>query len=246
MKWFTIQFEQVVCPPHASRLDDGLVPSRVHGMEAFMLSTYLAVSYGCQRALEFLSSRWISRLHERSLRALPTIMFVSGPGANTPQLTHLLAHACYVYLADLAVEARNLGVKAAELLHYDFKRRRDKNRASLPIRLYDQIRGGNHSLEKTWEKMFLDPPLGVQSATCGMHVRCLDTWLQRWDVMTLRVSFLPKMDILRKLNVLVAAFEGDVSLEHGMNSACRINAIDNLKETRRRLSQHLFHHFDLD
>ncbi|KAF5317510.1 hypothetical protein D9619_013130 [Psilocybe cf. subviscida] len=171
MKWFVMQFERLVCPSHAKMPDDAPEPSKEHPVEVFMLSTYLAASYGLQRALESLSRRWITRLHNRSLLAPPTIVFVYGRGANTPQLRHLLAHACYIYLADLSVEARNLGTKAAELLHSDFQGQRDDKRTFFPRRLYDQIRTGNCSLETTWEKMFRNPPQGQQGASCAMHAR---------------------------------------------------------------------------
>lgn len=196
--------------------------------ETFVRLIRLALLYRATDLSRAVQSRWLTRIHWHDLPPAPALVV-----ADAYDLRHLLCHAYYVHLVNVAPRiaraepiAAGTPLSAAQNLH---------------------IFCGYHSLLAAWRHLQETPPAFAPSAGCGAqtHTRCLVAWAARWALEAGRPSALAPVDVLRRLLSMEQHLEADPVLRECMGAGCRLAALDAIAKKRAEISDNLHHHFDL-
>ncbi|KAJ7464720.1 hypothetical protein B0H11DRAFT_2240500 [Mycena galericulata] len=196
--------------------------------ETFVRLIRLALLYRDADLSRTIQSKWLTRIHWHDLPPAPALVI-----ADAYDLRHLLCHAYYVHLVDVApsiVHGERIDIdtplSAAQNLH---------------------IFCGYYSLLAAWRQLQEAPPAFALTVGCDSqaHECCLVAWSARWALEIGRPSMFPPVDILRRLLSMEQHLEKDAVLLKCMGAECRLAALDAIAKKRAEISDNLHHHFDL-
>ncbi|KAJ7643656.1 hypothetical protein FB45DRAFT_895666 [Roridomyces roridus] len=196
--------------------------------ETFIRLIRLALLYHSPDLSRAVQSRWLTRMHWHELPSAPALVI-----ADAYDLRHLLCHAYYVHLVNVA----HLIVRTQPIDMY----------LSLSASQNLHVLCGYHSLRAVWRHLQTDPLEFRRAEGCSSqgHKRCLVAWATRWAVEIERPSALPSVDVLRRLFLMEQHLEADVLLRECMRPGCWRVALDAIARKRAEISDNLHHHFDL-
>ncbi|KAJ7143625.1 hypothetical protein C8R43DRAFT_891513 [Mycena crocata] len=167
---------------------------RTASSPTFVRLTRLALLYRDAPLSRTIQSKWLSRLHWHDLPPAPAIVV-----ADACDLRHLLCHAYYVHLVNVApriARAQPIGagspLSAAQNVH---------------------VFCGYHSLMAAWRQLQDAPPAFVAGPKCGAHDQCIVAWTARWALETERASLFQPVDVLRRLLYMDCHLQEDEVLE---------------------------------
>ncbi|KAJ7143620.1 hypothetical protein C8R43DRAFT_1014849 [Mycena crocata] len=199
---------------------------RTASSPTFVRLTRLALLYRDAPLTRTIQSKWLSRLHWHDLPPAPAIVV-----ADACDLRHLLCHAYYVHLVNVApriARAQPIGagspLSAAQNVH---------------------VFCGYHSLMAAWRQLQDAPPAFGAGPKCAAHDQCIVAWTARWALETERASLFQPVDVLRRLLYMDCHLQEDEVLKQCMDAGCRLQALDSIAKKRAEISDNLHHHFDL-
>ncbi|KAJ7274084.1 hypothetical protein C8J57DRAFT_1314558 [Mycena rebaudengoi] len=194
--------------------------------ETFVRLIRLALMCHDTALVRSIQSKWLTRLHWHDLPPAPAIMV-----ADACDLRHLLSHAYYVHLVDVAHRITNgqridVGspLSATQNIH---------------------VLCGYHSLAASWKHLQEVPPTFTPDTECTVHDRCLVAWKARWAFEAGRPSAFSPVDVLCRLLFMERHLAADAILSKCMTEGCRAAALHAIEQKRAEISGSLHHHFDL-
>ncbi|KAJ7740241.1 hypothetical protein DFH07DRAFT_965423 [Mycena maculata] len=194
--------------------------------EIFVRLVRLALLYRAADLNRAVQSKWLTRIHWHDLDPAPALVV-----ADAYDLRHLLCHAYYVHLVNVAPRIAHSQSISAEY--------------PLSIAQNLHVFCGYHSLLAAWRQLQEFPPAFAPAADCSAHDRCLIAWTARWALEVGRPSVFSPVDILRRLLFMERHLETDAVLQECMGAECRLAALDAIAKKRAEISDNLHHHFDL-
>ncbi|KAJ7741387.1 hypothetical protein B0H16DRAFT_1565628 [Mycena metata] len=196
--------------------------------ETFVRLIRLALLYRDPVLSRAVQSKWLTRLHWHDLPAPPALVV-----ADDLDLRHLLCHAYYVHLVDVApridreqsIDIGDSPLSAVQNLH---------------------VFCGYHSLLAAWKQLQESAPPFPPDAACSSHAQCVIAWNARWALETARVNTaFVAVDVLRRLLFMERRLEVDAVAADCMTAGCMSAALHAIATKRAEISDNLHHHFDL-
>ncbi|KAJ6508269.1 hypothetical protein C8R45DRAFT_1207977 [Mycena sanguinolenta] len=176
-----------------------------------------------------IQSKWLTRMHWHDTDPAPALVV-----ADAYSLQHLLSHAYYVHLVNVAPRiARALPI--------------DDGGSPLSAAQNLHVLCGYYSLLAAWKQLQVSPPACTppDSTVCREHTRCEIAWKARWALEVGHSSAFSPVDVLCRLLFMERQLEVDEVLKDCMTPGCRVEALDAIARKRGEISENLHHHFDL-
>ncbi|KAJ7019418.1 hypothetical protein C8F04DRAFT_1197678 [Mycena alexandri] len=139
---------------------------RTAASETFVRLIRLALLYRDPALSRTVQSKWLTRLHWHDLPAAPALVV-----ADAHDLRHLLYHAYYVHLVDVAPRI-------------DREQPIDDGDSPLSTVQNLHVFCGYHSLLAAWKQLQESAPSFTPDAACSSHSKCLIAWNARWALET--------------------------------------------------------------
>ncbi|KAJ7250036.1 hypothetical protein B0H12DRAFT_1234510 [Mycena haematopus] len=197
--------------------------------KTFVRLIQLALLYRDADLSRAIQSKWLTRIHWHDADPAPALVL-----ADAYSLRHLLSHAYYVHLVNVApriaraqpIDDMGSPLSAAQNLH---------------------VLCGYHSLLAAWKQLQAAPPAFTPPDTTERHehTRCEIAWKARWAFEAGRSSAFSPVDVLCRLLFMERNLEMDEVLKDCMAPGCRLEALDAIAKKRAEISENLHHHFDL-
>ncbi|KAJ7145224.1 hypothetical protein C8R46DRAFT_1011252 [Mycena filopes] len=197
--------------------------------DTFVRLLRLALLYHDPALSRAVQARWLTRLHWHDLPPAPAVVL-----ADAHDLRHLLCHAYYVHLVELApriARGQRIDTDADSLL-------------STAQNLH--VFCGYHSLLAAWKQLLEAAPAFAAHPDCTAHERCLTAWNARWALETAHIdNVFASVDVLRRLLFVERRLEVDAVAAECMTAGCMREALDAIAKKRAEISDNLHHYFDL-
>ncbi|KAF8215050.1 hypothetical protein K438DRAFT_1955047 [Mycena galopus ATCC 62051] len=195
----------------------------------FVRLIQLALLYRDADLSRAIQSKWLTRMHWHDLDPAPALVV-----ADAYSLRHLLSHAYYVHLVNVAPRIARA-------------QRIDDIVSPLSPAQNLHVFCGYYSLLASWKQLEEVPPPFAPDVKCppDAHENCEIAWKARWTLETGRSSAFAPVDVLCRLLFIERHLEADEVLKDCMTPGCRLEALDAIARKRAEISENLHHHFDL-